>query len=94
MNPVPKEYFLNHVEMNNGMKLCFNKAKRLLNDANILVDNGGDSSHALGLYIFALEEYGKGLLLRDCKKNAEGNYVVPTYIFGNKSSHKNKIKKL
>jgi hypothetical protein len=47
----------------------------------------------LGLYIFALEEYGKGLFLRDCKKNAEGYYVVPTDIFGKKSSHENKIKK-
>jgi hypothetical protein len=60
------------------------------------VNNRGDSSHALGLYIFALEEvlWDYIYLLRDCKKNAEGNYVVPTYIFGGSPPMKTRSKKL
>jgi len=37
---------------------------RLLDSAQILLDNGGDEAVCAGLYTYALEEYGKILLLK------------------------------
>jgi hypothetical protein len=47
------------------------------------------------LYTFAVEEYGKGLLLEECQKHRNGNYEVPKSIFGlgDRQSHENKIQK-
>jgi AbiV family abortive infection protein len=82
-------------ELNNGITTCFDKVKRLLDDAELLVRNEGNLSNALGLYTFAVEEHGKGLLLKECQRNRNGNYEVPISIFGrgDKQSHDNKIQK-
>jgi hypothetical protein len=87
-------YFAEH-ELNNGITICFEKAKRLLDGAELFVRNEGNLSSALGLYTFAVEEYGKGLLFEECQKNRNGNYEVPKSIFGlgDRQSHENKIQK-
>ena len=48
-------------QLNNGIKLCSDKAKQLLDDAELLLNHEGSYSHALGLYTFGVEEYGKAL---------------------------------
>ena len=47
-----------------GIDYCFDKVSRLLNSVESLLrsqDKFWESSHALGLYSFAIEEFGKGL---------------------------------
>ncbi len=39
------------------------KAKRLLDDSLILLNNSSESLHALGLYFFAVDEYGAVLMV-------------------------------
>ena len=82
-------------ELNNGITTCFDKTKRLLDGAELLVKSEDNLSSALGLYTFAVEEYGKGLLLEECQKITNVNYKVPKSIFGygDKQSHDNKIQK-
>ena len=50
-----------------GIKLCFKKANILAHDAETLLKYNGSLSHALGLYSFTIEEYGKAKLLEDSK---------------------------
>ena len=76
-------YLLSEYELSTGISLCFNKAERIADDADLILKHNGSPSHALVLYEFALEEYGKGELLRDCKseRNASGKYDVNKSIF-------------
>lgn len=86
-------YLLTEEQLKEGTNICFDKAKRLLNDAEILLKNWGTIGHAIGLYTFALEEYGKALLLKDCLSSAKEKYAVPIRIFRGRESHKLKIEK-
>ena len=90
-----KSFWIAEREIKDGILACFDKAKRLLGDAELILKYRGNLSSALGLYIFAVEEFGKGLLLQGCHKNKNGNCEVPISIFGQggKESHKNKIQK-
>ncbi|MGH9980136.1 MAG: AbiV family abortive infection protein [Nitrososphaeraceae archaeon] len=53
-----------------GIELCRKKATTLAEDSVILLKNNGNLSHALGLYLFALEEYGKKILLEESKPHS------------------------
>lgn len=46
------------------MKETLQRILRLLESAEILLDNGGNGAICAGLYTYALEEYGKMLLLK------------------------------
>ncbi len=89
-------YILDESQLQQGFGLCINKSIRLLNDAQLLLENGGDPLHALGLYSFALEEYGKALLLRDSRLVKDRRYV-PKRIFGrgekSRKAHEEKFSK-
>jgi AbiV family abortive infection protein len=52
------------------IELCLKKANTLVNDAEILLNNNGNLSHVVGLYTLAVEEYGKGNLLKDVKSKS------------------------
>lgn len=77
-----------------GIHVCIKSVERLLTSAKLLI--GINPDHALGLYIFAVEEFGKALLLKE-------NFVdddkviqnVPKSIFGGwrTNSHKEKMEK-
>jgi AbiV family abortive infection protein len=47
------------------------RVKKLLESAETLLDNGGSATICAGLYTYAVEEYGKILLLRKCKPFSE-----------------------
>ncbi len=68
-------------EVREGIDLCLKKVRKLLKDAEYLIDNKVESAHALGLYTFALEEYGKALLLGDCCNKTGTNIKIPKWIF-------------
>ena len=58
-------FYLNKQQQLEGINLCSVRSKQLLDDATKLVTIGGNLSTALALYIFAVEEYGKGRLLQE-----------------------------
>lgn len=50
-----KRFYLAKDDLNNGITISFEKAKRLLDDAEVLISNEANLSTALGLYTFAVE---------------------------------------
>ena len=91
------DYFFTKRQIRNGIKRCINKTKLLLRDANLLINPKWLHANAIGLYTFAVEEYGKALLLKDClsAKNTGGRFVVSKMIFGmgGSQSHTAKIQR-
>ena len=85
-----------HLEKNNlkvGIVNSINKSRKLLHDARLLLNDKWEHTHAIGLYTFAVEEYGKALALQECmngSRTKKGKYEIPNYIF---KSHKSKFKK-
>ena len=71
-------------EINEGMQILKRKVLSFLEDAEILARNNGQSSHYVGLYVFALEEFGKLLLLEGSlqSNSVNGQYSVDKGIFG------------
>ena len=49
---------MNRLSLFVGIHICIKSVERLLNSAKLLLNENPD--HALGLYIFAIEEFGKG----------------------------------
>lgn len=72
---------LTESELREGIVLCKRKIKKLLDDAEILLFNNGDIIHALGLYTFAVEEYGKLVHMTTSQKKDDGNYYLDGDIF-------------
>jgi hypothetical protein len=77
-------FLLTAAEINEGMQILKRKVLSFLEDAEILARNNGQSSHYVGLYLFALEEFGKLLLLEDSlqSNSVNGQYSVDKGIFG------------
>ena len=84
-------YLLDKRQLSEGVNRCIEKTERLLNNALVLIDEGKDITHAMGLYTFAIEEYGKALLLKECSLDPDGKYRVPVEIFTGRESHKLKF---
>jgi len=86
---------MNRKEISQGISNCMDKSEKLLNDAEILLNNKGNLTNILGLYTFALEEYGKGLLLQDIIKAHKTKFEVPSNLFGRgkgtKKAHEKKF---
>ena|SRR2546425_5396827 len=78
------DYWLTSAEINSGIQVIKEKTLRFLNDAEILVNGRGNASHAVGIYIYAVEEFGKLLLIQDALKtiNVQGRFPVDMSIFG------------
>lgn len=84
---------LNSNELDSGIELCVRKARRLIYASKLLANHEECLSYALGLYLFALEEYGKSRLLQK-EKSSRGNlHLVPRKLFGfgDRKAHKKKI---
>jgi hypothetical protein len=77
-------FLLTAAEVNEGMQILKRKVLSFLEDAEILARNNGQISHYVGLYLFALEEFGKLLLLEDSPQSnsVNGQYSVDKGIFG------------
>jgi AbiV family abortive infection protein len=80
---------------------CIDNVNKLLESSRLLLNNGKDETgyYALGLYLYAIEEYGKAQLLKGCFTGNKKEYLVPAWIFGVKrppsgrTSHDEKIDK-
>jgi AbiV family abortive infection protein len=88
------DYFsLNSNELDSGIELCVGKARRLICASKLLANHEEFLSYALGLYVFALEEYGKSRMLQKAKSSCSNLHLVHRKIFGfgDGKSHKKKI---
>jgi hypothetical protein len=75
---------LTAAEIKEEMQIPKRKVSSFLGDAEILARNNGQISHYICLYLFALEEFGKLLLLEDSLKgnSVNGQYSIDKSIFG------------
>jgi len=78
-----------------GNKICIKTTERLLASSLTLLENSSNLDHALGLYTFALEEFGKAVLLKEIIDDKTNPKQVPKEIFGSgkRSAHNIKFKK-
>jgi AbiV family abortive infection protein len=80
----------------NGISLCLKKAKALSEDAMLLFKNGTKTDHAVVLYVYAVEEFGKALLLDDeYRANPnEATYDIDKELFVGKGAHSKKLQRV
>ena len=74
-------YLIDDELVDGGCVLSFNNADRLLQDCKRVLKTKGSLSTTIGLYIFALEEFGKYLLLVDALKESKNPCQIPKNIF-------------
>jgi len=70
-------YFLSEEQIKDGVNLCFKKVHDILDDVEILCNNNGNEETAVSLYTIAIEEFGKGLLLKNSLKNKPERKGIP-----------------
>jgi hypothetical protein len=69
-------------ELWEGCRRCIDNVKGLLHSASLLLDNTNSQQYALGLYIYAIEEYGKAILLKSYITGNKDKYQIPGWTFG------------
>ncbi len=88
MRQIESGYELTDRQLALGVGECVRKADQLLNDAKALAKMS--PSHALGLFTFAVEEYGKAVFLSKLRRKGQ-NRIVPHSLFHGKRSHQIKF---
>lgn len=82
---------LTKTELENVCRQCINNIQGLLASVSLLLDSETTAKYALGIYMYALEEYGKARILKKYLENAKGPlYTKPQAVF-NYGSHNTKI---
>ena len=76
------DYLFTEDQMRAGMGLILLNIEGLLHDATILLTSGS-SARAFGLYLIAVEEYGKALLLQEnrIKPRSPGIHKLSSRVF-------------
>jgi len=69
-------------ELRDGCRRCIDNVKRLLPSAFLLLNNEYSQQYGLGLYVYAVEEFGKAILLRSYIKSGEDKIQIPGWILG------------
>jgi hypothetical protein len=79
-------------------KKCIENSNGLVEAAEQLLPNDNTVQYALGLYMYAIEEYGKAHLVKSCFTGPENVSSIPGWIFGwrpgppsGKNSHEEKL---
>lgn len=90
-------YCIPNEKYDEGLKLCLENVVRLTKLSKLVLENN-NTAFAFGLYTYAIEEYGKFIVMRDESKKSKNGYLVPNWIFGgNKNkrslSHKSKLER-
>ena len=80
--PLMKPFSLTDSQLKDTFLKCIENVNGLLESAEILLLNGRTQQYALGMYMYAIEEYGKALLLKHCFTGRGTQYPVPRWIFG------------
>jgi AbiV family abortive infection protein len=81
MTHQPPDFNLTKDQILTTHKRCIENVKSLLNSAKLLLTHGSEQ-YALGLYMYAVEEYGKAQLLL----MHLSSYKIPIWVFGRKAS--------
>lgn len=84
-------YLISSLELDHGIKLAVQKAKKHLNASKFLASKEQYLSYASALFLFALEEYGKSKLLKKARNQGKSIHVVDKSIFKSKDAHTKKI---
>lgn len=91
-------YYFSAEDLMKGCRRCIENVKGLLDSAKILLGNSRTEVFALGLYIYAVEEYGKAIGLRKSITGNKSKYQIDGWILGHGdfsdkiTSHDAKIK--
>lgn len=79
-------------------KKCIENSSGLLEAAELLLRNNNSLQCALGLYMYAIEEYGKAQLVKRCFIGSDNVSSIPGWVFGwrpgpasGKTSHEEKL---
>src|SRR5215208_155080 len=70
-------------QLRQGCVRCIDNVKGLLNSALILLDHKESQQYSLGLYIYAIEEFGKVIMLKRQVNGTKAAYKEPNLIFEN-----------
>lgn len=84
---------MSHSQIKSGIKKALSNSLTLVGYSKDILERGGDSALSLGLYSFAIEEYGKADLLNEIASAKQKEYSVPIVFFTGKKSHDLKFKK-
>ena len=77
------DYFtMSDISLKIGNKICIKTTQRLLESSLSLLENSANLDHALGLYTFAVEEFGKAVLLKEQIDDDSTIKKIPKEIFG------------
>ncbi len=79
------DYCLTRDQINEGIRVCYEKIQSLLTHSEIILSKISRSNIAIGLHTIAIEELGKLLLLKDALSttpNSDGTFNVKREIFG------------
>jgi len=77
---LPVQASLTEAQLKEGCKKCIENVQNLLDSAKLLLNNENSHQYALGLYVYAFEEFGKAEILKDHRTKNE--YSLPAWIFG------------
>jgi AbiV family abortive infection protein len=77
-----KDLSLTETQMKDIFLKCIENVNGLLESAEILLSKNSTQQYALGMYMYAIEEYGKALLLKSCFTVGRNQHSVPGWIFG------------
>ena len=77
------DYFtMSDISLKIGNKICIKTTQRLLESSLSLLENSANLDHALGLYTFAVEEFGKAVLLKEQIDDDSIIKKIPKEVFG------------
>lgn len=86
-------YQISKSQLKTGIRKSLLGALELAGYAKDIVERGGNTVLALGLYSFAIEEYGKSVFFAELLEKDSNYYSVPKILFKGKTSHDLKFKK-
>ena len=88
-----KFYDMTESQIKSGVRKALLNASTLAAYSKDIVERGGNEVLALGLFSFAIEEFGKSELLSECLIKKQKMYRVPIQFFTGKKSHDIKFEK-
>jgi AbiV family abortive infection protein len=90
-------YDLTEAQLRDGYDACIKNAQNLLFSAKLLLTSENSLQYALGLYMYAIEEYGKAEILKEYMQENKNQYSIPGWIFGigesGRDAHNKKLAK-
>jgi len=74
-------YHIPEKKFSEGLRLCLQNSKDLAKYSRILIKKN-NVTFGFGLYTYAIEEYGKFVVMKNESSKSKKGYLVPKWIFG------------